>query len=91
MTFGVIRAYVFGWKRREINLEEAEPTRSPQQRRHLVMGIVWVFLGIVMAVSGVQAASLGRQQRARAAEDEVTSSPTYKIVSPSSIRGEPAK
>lgn len=64
MFFGAVRAYVFGWKPRgappladDLNPDQARTTerRQKDQRRHLMMGLVWVVMGLVLIVSTVSA------------------------------------
>jgi hypothetical protein len=64
IVFGALRAYVFGWKARRVrslaaDLDAdqalAEERRAKEQRRHLMMGVVWVVLGLVLVVSAVNA------------------------------------
>jgi uncharacterized membrane protein HdeD (DUF308 family) len=51
LVFGSLRAIHLGWMRRgrEINEESLERTRTP--RYHLMVGVVWVIMGLFLVVS----------------------------------------
>lgn len=63
--FGALRAYMFGWKARRVrslsddldpDQARAEERRAKDQRRHLMMGVVWVVMGVVLIASTLNAA-----------------------------------
>lgn len=65
IVFGALRAYMFGWKARrvpaladdlDVDQARAAERRVKEQRRHLMMGVVWVIMGIVLVVSTFNAA-----------------------------------
>jgi uncharacterized membrane protein len=65
IVFGALRAYMFGWKARRVRAladdldadqARAEERRAKDQRRHLMMGVIWVLMGIVLIASTLNAA-----------------------------------
>ena len=80
LVFGPVRAYHFGWKRRDLTSEHTplqSGPRSAVQKRHLVVGVVWFVMGLVLIGSTLQTSRVsGPPDR-----DEgilIRSSPTYK-------------
>lgn len=58
IVFGALRAYQLGWQRRREKTAEVadEPrTRGPQPRYHLMVGLVWVAMGLFLVISTLMA------------------------------------
>ncbi len=53
--FGGLRAYFFGWRKREKNIDEGLMPRSRDQKRHIMWGIIWVIMGLFLLVSTLNA------------------------------------
>ena len=55
IVFGSLRAYYFGWQRREEPVPGDEndfPRRPPSQaRRHISWGLIWLIMGLYLVVS----------------------------------------
>jgi uncharacterized membrane protein HdeD (DUF308 family) len=59
IVFGALRAYHLGWVRREapspdrVEGDEVDttPRTDPTARRHMMFGLLWVVMGIILVVS----------------------------------------
>ncbi len=54
IVFGVVRAYHFGWRLQERNIDEGLMPRTAGQKRHLLWGGIYVLMGIFLIVSTVR-------------------------------------
>ncbi len=51
VVFGALRTVVLGRRRPERELTEDTPERAKARRRHMIMGIVWLLMGLFLIVS----------------------------------------
>ncbi len=51
VVFGALRTVVLGRRRPERELTEDTPERAKARRRHKIMGIVWLLMGLFLIVS----------------------------------------
>ena len=51
VVFGALRTIMLGRRRAERELTEDTPERAKQRRRHRIMGVVWVLMGLFLIVS----------------------------------------
>jgi hypothetical protein len=52
VVFGALRAAILGRRRGNRELTEDTPARAKERRRHLVMGIIFVLLGLMLLGTG---------------------------------------
>ena len=51
VVFGALRTVVLGRRRPDREVVEDTPERAKARRRHMIMGIVWVLMGLFLIVS----------------------------------------
>jgi len=59
LVFGALRAVVLGRRRADREITDDTPERAKTRRRHLVMGVIWVAMGVFLIAS--TAGILGRR------------------------------
>jgi hypothetical protein len=51
VVFGALRTVILGRRRPERELTEDTPERAKARRRHKIMGIVWLLMGLFLILS----------------------------------------
>ena len=51
VVFGALRSIILGRRRADRELTEDTPARAKARRRHLVMGLIWLGMGVFLIVS----------------------------------------
>ena len=51
ILFGSLRAVYLGWQRRDREIDEERAARSKSPRYHLMVGILWVAMGLFLVIS----------------------------------------
>jgi hypothetical protein len=51
IAFGSMRALYLGWQRRNREVDEETAGRTKGPRYHLMVGIVWVVMGLFLVIS----------------------------------------
>jgi hypothetical protein len=59
MVFGVMRTVVLGRRRADREITDDTPERAKARRRHKIMGVVWLAMGVFLIAS--TAGILGRR------------------------------
>ena len=51
VVFGALRSVILGRRRADRELTEDTPERAKARRRHLVMGLIWIGMGVFLIAS----------------------------------------
>ena len=51
VVFGALRSIILGRRRADREVTEDTPERAKARRRHLVMGLIWLGMGVFLIVS----------------------------------------
>jgi hypothetical protein len=51
VVFGALRTAMLGRRRADRELTEDTPERAKARRRHMIMGIVWILMGLFLILS----------------------------------------